>query len=44
MALEELKALAGEGLEKDAKQVDGSGEAYQVFLAAYCILLSGLSL
>ena len=44
MVLEELEALAGGGLEKDAEGVNGSGLAYAAFFAMYCVILSCLSL
>ena len=44
VALEELKAVAGEGLEKDAEGVDGSRSACAAFLTIYCVILSCSSL
>jgi hypothetical protein len=44
MALKELKALAGGGLEKDAEGIDGSRAAYAAFLPMRCVVLSRSSL
>ena len=37
MALEELKELAGRGLEKDTEGVDGSGAAGAAFVDIVCL-------
>ena len=44
MALEEVDALPGGGLEKDTERVDESSAVCAAFFVMYCVVLSRSSL